>query len=158
MSPSSKDQCKKGKLRLGYQYYAYLSNSGKHLIPIQKLGNDIGHVHTVKTRYGQEGSINHAIVQFPQPALYISTEVHDFQGGVLGKDLGLSAERGTTNHGARREALNGLGLRADEGITGVLTGKVAWKDGSFREPCWHILHGVDADVDFLALYFTCSTI
>jgi len=129
-----------------------LCDGGKHLVPFEDRRGVFVHVHSLQSGDGQERGIDDAVVQFSETGLDVSSEVDAFQCWVLGEDLGLSAERGGSDDGSVGEFGDGFVfvVFCDESIVGVLAGEIARKDGPLGQPGRDVLHGVNADVDFVS--------
>ena len=129
-----------------------LCNSGEHFVPVENGCGVFVHIHSLQSSNSQKRGIYNTIVQFSETGLDVSSEVDTFQGWVLCKDLRLSAQRSSSDDRSIRKLCDRFVfvVFCDEGIIGVFPGEIARKYGSFWQPCRDVLHGVNANVDFIA--------
>mmetsp|Transcript_1600 Transcript_1600/g.2434 ORF Transcript_1600/g.2434 Transcript_1600/m.2434 type:complete len:285 (-) Transcript_1600:353-1207(-) len=129
-----------------------LSNSRKHLIPVQYGSGASLHIHTLQSSNCQKSSINLSIVQLTKTGLNITTEIHTCPGRVLSHELCLTTKGSSSNHSVIGQIIKTFNFirSRDECIIGILTLKGTGENGSIRNPGRNILHGVHANINFIA--------
>ena len=129
-----------------------LAHRRKHLVEGQRDGlGRLGHGEAVQSGHGEQGCVDLAGFELPEPGLHIAANQHDVQIGAPHEKLGLAAQRGAADDRPSAELVDGARVPGDQRIARVFAGQLADDGQAVGQPGRHVLHGMDRHVDGAAL-------